>query len=90
MATYARDLLAEFGPELDEQGAVFRRQYHLDPYLAAIGEGEIRDRLSAIGDNLVEYRFVWPLFGTERIPLDVELGSLKDISELLVIDATPK
>src|SRR2546430_8614856 len=35
MATYARDLLAEFGPELDEQGAVFRRQYHLDPYLAA-------------------------------------------------------
>lgn len=55
MATYARDLLADFGPDLDEQGAVFRRQYHLDRYLAAIGEREIRDRLTAIGDNLARY-----------------------------------
>ena len=55
MATYERDLLAEFGPVLDAQGAVFRRQYHLDPYLSAISEEEIRNRLSAIGDNLARY-----------------------------------
>ncbi len=55
METYERDLLAEFGPVLDAQGAIFRRQYHLDPYLSGIGEGEIRHRLSAIADNLVRY-----------------------------------
>jgi hypothetical protein len=55
MATYERDRIAEFGPELDEQGAVFRRQYHLDPYLSSTSELEIRERLTAIGDNLVRY-----------------------------------
>jgi hypothetical protein len=54
LATYER-VLAELGPGLDAQGAVFRRQYHLDPYLSGIGEGQIQDRLSAIGDNLVRY-----------------------------------
>ena len=40
---------------MDEQGAIFRRQYHLNPYLSGIGESEIRDRLIGITDNLARY-----------------------------------
>lgn len=52
---YGRGLLADYGPNVEPQAAVYRRQYHFDTYLAFVGETEIKSRLDAIGENLVRY-----------------------------------
>ncbi|MFA7404712.1 MAG: hypothetical protein WC007_12005 [Pelobacteraceae bacterium] len=55
LSTYWRDAFDEYGKEVGEQGIVFRRQYHLDPYLHGVSDTEIRERLAAIADNSIRY-----------------------------------
>lgn len=54
-AVYSKDLYAEYGAEVGEEGMIFRRQYHFDPYLDVIGDQELRERLHFVGDNTLKY-----------------------------------
>lgn len=53
--TYSRDAVLEYGVEVGDQGMVFRRQYHLNPYLAMIDAPELRERLDIIANNCIRY-----------------------------------
>lgn len=53
--SYSRDAEAEYGSAVGERGIVFRRQYHLDPYLAMLGSQELKTRLADIADNSIRY-----------------------------------
>jgi len=63
--TYGRDAIAEYGARVGLEGIIFRRQYHLDPYLCSIGETEIRDRLNIIADNSMRYSSAGQCYLTE-------------------------
>lgn len=55
LSTYSRDAFDEYGLNVGEQGIIFRRQYHLDPYLHGVADAEVHSRLAAIVDNSVHY-----------------------------------
>ncbi|MHB1195113.1 MAG: hypothetical protein ACYC6F_18980 [Longimicrobiales bacterium] len=52
--TYWRDAQEEYGA-LDEQSVIFRRGYHLDPYLEVVADDDIKARIGAISQNVLRY-----------------------------------
>jgi len=58
LLTYGRDLHRDYRANEGEesmQSAIFRRQYHLDPYLADVADEEIAKRIDAIADNMFRF-----------------------------------